>query len=309
MGIRRIAGRTVCGGCAAAGENAMRMFRTSAAEVLWRSGPTGPEWEALLASLRQHQVPITDALQQIRRETGSFLERYVVFAMADDVVTPEELATFRDFAERLQVPEEIAGPLRERMERHAALQSIREGNLPTRRPAELRLDIGELCHLDMHAAYQREVRGTVEQMPGRIVVTDKKFRFLGHDTGWELGWSKIFNVAARRGEFVHVQASQKRGSGLYATHDPEYASVLIDTVIRINRREILTPRGQRDTRAVPQHVKTQVWQRDGGACVECGATSYLEFDHVIPLSRGGATSVQNLQILCRACNLRKADRL
>lgn len=40
-----------------------------------------------------------------------------------------------------------------------------------------------------------------------------------------------------------------------------------------------------------------------------GATEYLEFDHVIPYSLGGATSVQNLQLLCRGYNQRKGARL
>jgi 5-methylcytosine-specific restriction endonuclease McrA len=66
---------------------------------------------------------------------------------------------------------------------------------------------------------------------------------------------------------------------------------------------------QRDSRAIPQTVKAEVWRRDGGACVECKASEYLEFDHVIPWSRGGATSVTNLQLLCRRCNQLKGARL
>ena len=53
----------------------------------------------------------------------------------------------------------------------------------------------------------------------------------------------------------------------------------------------------------------EVWQRDGGVCVECQGTEYLEFDHVIPFSRGGASSVNNLQLLCRRCNRSKGARI
>ncbi|HLS79237.1 MAG TPA: HNH endonuclease [Nocardia sp.] len=60
---------------------------------------------------------------------------------------------------------------------------------------------------------------------------------------------------------------------------------------------------------MPQHVRAEVFQRDGGKCGQCGAANYLEFDHIIPLSRGGATSVNNLQSLCRQCNLEKGARL
>ncbi|NEW37246.1 HNH endonuclease, partial [Nocardia cyriacigeorgica] len=76
----------------------------------------------------------------------------------------------------------------------------------------------------------------------------------------------------------------------------------------VAKRLALTP-GQRDTRSIPQEVKAEVWQRDGGKCVECGDGHYLEFDHIIPLSRGGATSATNLQILCRACNRAKGARI
>lgn len=40
----------------------------------------------------------------------------------------------------------------------------------------------------------------------------------------------------------------------------------------------------------------------GNACLSCGATADLCFDHVVPLSAGGANALSNGQPLCRACN-------
>jgi hypothetical protein len=37
------------------------------------------------------------------------------------------------------------------------------------------------------------------------------------------------------------------------------------------------------------------------------ATAYLEFDHIIPVARGGSNTDGNVQLLCRMCNLKKSD--
>lgn len=60
---------------------------------------------------------------------------------------------------------------------------------------------------------------------------------------------------------------------------------------------------------IPERVRAEVWRRDEGRCVECGSQNNLQFDHMIPVSRGGATSAQNLQLLCRKCNLAKGARV
>lgn len=56
---------------------------------------------------------------------------------------------------------------------------------------------------------------------------------------------------------------------------------------------------------ISEHVRAVVWRRDQGRCVVCGGVSDLEFDHIIPKSHGGASSVSNLQVLCTRCNERK----
>lgn len=63
-------------------------------------------------------------------------------------------------------------------------------------------------------------------------------------------------------------------------------------------------------RVIPTHVKLEVWKRDGGRCVVCGATDELHFDHIVPYSKGGTSLVaENVQLLCARHNIEKRDRI
>ena len=63
-----------------------------------------------------------------------------------------------------------------------------------------------------------------------------------------------------------------------------------------------------DSRYIPTDLRRAVLERDNYRCQQCGSNSYLELDHIIPRSRGGATSYENLQVLCHGCNLQKGNR-
>jgi len=59
------------------------------------------------------------------------------------------------------------------------------------------------------------------------------------------------------------------------------------------------------TRFIPKKVKEEVLARDNWQCVMCGKKEDLQFDHIIPYSKGGSNTAENLQILCAPCNKKK----
>lgn len=64
------------------------------------------------------------------------------------------------------------------------------------------------------------------------------------------------------------------------------------------------------SRVIPSDVKLEVWARDGGRCVMCGATDELHFDHIVPFSKGGTSlKANNIQLLCARHNLEKSAKI
>jgi 5-methylcytosine-specific restriction endonuclease McrA len=89
---------------------------------------------------------------------------------------------------------------------------------------------------------------------------------------------------------------------------------------RVARDRALNTRGARDvaerrSRRVPAAVARAVYARDDGCCTfcsaegrRCGARRFLELDHVVPWAAGGASTVENLRLRCRAHNQHAARR-
>jgi 5-methylcytosine-specific restriction endonuclease McrA len=97
----------------------------------------------------------------------------------------------------------------------------------------------------------------------------------------------------------------KGAAAIEESHDVlVWRNMRMPSVIRLSRY-----------RKVPQkrHVVTRrnIFSRDLNACQYCAmifAGSRLTLDHVLPRSRGGRDTWENLVTCCHSCNHRKADR-
>ena len=128
-------------------------------------------------------------------------------------------------------------------------------------------------------------------------------------------WSTLGRQPKTRDLSADVSAYS---SSTYADRFGGWRNALHEFVVWANDRNVpVEPRDQLDlrTRKTPRNVnwrlRAQVLMRDSAKCRLCGATpadgARLHVDHIQPWSKGGETTIDNLQILCEPCNVGKGD--
>ena len=85
----------------------------------------------------------------------------------------------------------------------------------------------------------------------------------------------------------------------------EKAKVISSSVIRLVNYVIIPFR--RMTNMYP--TRNLIYKRDKNKCQYCGSTKSLTIDHVIPKSKGGEDTWENLVVACSSCNVKKGDKL
>ncbi|WP_067567307.1 TerD family protein [Nocardia acidivorans] len=304
---RLFGGPALCRDCTEEIEAYLSGWRGRAERVLRTGGPRGDDWEGLWTALRYQRIDAAAGAGALKPLAHDHVERLVAFAFADGSIEQSEMDEFDAAITALALDGPLIEDLRRRMGRGRMLTRLRGGELPILGATGLHLDPAEQLHLNVPAIHIRQLARGPKLTEGRLICSNKKLRFTGPDTGTEMPWARVVSVTTTSGR-VAVSATSARGGAVFEVADPDHVAATMEGALRVAKRLALSP-GRRDTRSISQEIKAQVWQRDGGKCVECGDSHYLEFDHIIPLSRGGATSAANLQILCRACNRAKGANI
>jgi hypothetical protein len=113
------------------------------------------------------------------------------------------------------------------------------------------------------------------------------------------------HMLMRNGSYYYVSRAGGKQTWLPLGKDRDAAATRTEELnhaTRTQRREVFGA-----LRSIGEQLKSHVLERDGHACVYCGATSELEIDHIIPYTAGGATTAKNLVVACCRCNVRKSD--
>lgn len=98
-------------------------------------------------------------------------------------------------------------------------------------------------------------------------------------------------------------------SGFWWDIHPTLRVILLCEEHALERGLISETKPKTRSRTITQSVRRKIWKRDNGQCVNCGSELELEYDHIIPFSKGGSNSENNIQLLCRVCNRVKSDSI
>jgi 5-methylcytosine-specific restriction endonuclease McrA len=109
-------------------------------------------------------------------------------------------------------------------------------------------------------------------------------------------------VAARRAVVLVLGDKAETVAETGLVLHSEHLSVSVPSVVRL-RSFVAVPFRRRVSVS-----RRAVMARDGGLCQYCGSRAD-SIDHVVPRSKGGMHTWENVVAACRPCNVRKRDRL
>lgn len=297
-----------CKDCRLAVDNAVQQFRSRFAAACADGIITAEEWSDLRGFADDHRVPLSEALASVSQEALQLIERWLAFYVSGGDVGAEE-ERYIALAASLQFDAATYAYVVGRFEYTRTLVRVRDGNVPVVRTAML-TEAGELCHLEIATTHVRQRKRGAQEILGKLVLTSRRLVFLSATGGFDVLWRKVRTCTASSDHVVVGTASTK-GTGAFYVEDPLVAHAYIDALVRLDHRTLASARSE--SRRIPRDMAAAVWTRDRGRCNECGASPgpgvQLAFDHVIPFSLGGATTIENLQVLCTPCNLKKGSRL
>lgn len=114
-------------------------------------------------------------------------------------------------------------------------------------------------------------------------------------------WHRALDDAARE----HLEAA-KEIVAVQFRGDRAYAAQILEHWLYEERA---TDRPEPTRKPISAKLRREVFEADAYRCVECDSYEHLQVDHIHPVSRGGTNDRENLQTLCRTCNIRKKDKV
>jgi len=236
------------------------------------------------------------------------LFRQCFFSIAQDgEITQDEQQKLDWIRTHFNLPAQEVQPYLDQVQRLKKLAAYRQGELPSLK-TKIILESGEICHWEGPCTFAWETAVSRKSATGELIVTSDRLIFSSPGKALRFAPTRIIDIEVF-GNGLRVKTDGNKGTGEYYVDDPEGLEAVLFGLVRKHKYLLSQNFSSNQSRRVPESVRREVFYRDGGRCVRCAAMEYLEYDHIIPYSRGGANTVNNIQLLCRRCNQLKGDRI
>lgn len=271
------------------------------------------EWRRLLETAHRLGFSQQQLLEAVEGQSRLFVEHVLADAKSDGLLTEQEERFLGWLLQQLVLPENFRFYVASEIDQMRLLRDIASGRLPTvKSRVSMELKAGEIPHFLARVTYcvvkQTRYGPRVDQFEGEALITDTRLTFSSHERSFSVNHRNVVQADFQYNG-VEVRTSGK-GAGLYNFGSQnQLAFAILRTAIGKANQTIVDASAGLPTRHIPRDIRQRVWQKFGGRCAECASEQYLEFDHVIPVAKGGSNSEANVQLLCRGCNLKKSDHI
>ncbi len=238
------------------------------------------EQQELLRLKQALGISDEQACDIIHWEALNFYKQHFTAVIQDGIVTTEEEQGLAWLEKWTGLRDSDVEAYHRKIQEVKRLASYRQGDLPFVRTRTI-LEGGETCHWDRPCVLVYETRTCAMSVSGQLVVTSKNVYFTSTAKSLSYKPSRILDII-RRSNGVELKVNSRQGSGQYIVTDAEELEAILVGVVAKHKFLLSESYSSTRTRHIPDDVKREVWNRDGGRCTRCGAAEYLEFDHIIP---------------------------
>ena len=268
------------------------------------------EWDNLLDAATKLGVSNDHFFVLIRPSAKLFVEHVIADAKADGQLTGIEKSKLLWLIANLKLPDATLTYVKTEINNLTLKHQIEEGHLPNlEKPRGIEGRPGELFHLKEPCHFcQIRSSGKRDEHYGNMIVTNLRTLLISNTKSFSFRHGKVFK---HNGNDSTLELYGARSSPIYVKFDwPNPLNYLIFSMAVAIANQTKTPLlKEKKNRYITRETRQLIWQRYGGKCADCSATQYLEYDHIIPVAKGGSNGEKNIQLLCRKCNLKKSDKI
>jgi hypothetical protein len=271
------------------------------------------EWRHLIDTTSKLGISHRELLDVIGPQARRLVEHVLADAKADGKLSNQERMSLAWLLQNLGLSAEYRRYVEAEIHQLQTLTDIESGRLsPILVPPGVEIRAGEILYYHAPAVW-RHVRLLKSGLhhadhSGTLSLTDNRLIFASATKSLTVNYRKI--VSHRGGQnWIELQIEGKPADTLYLQQASPIPYALFRTVVAMANQTKVAQVDGASSRHIPRDVRQRVWQAYGGRCADCGAEDYLEFDHIIPVAKGGGNSEANVQLLCWRCNLKKSDRI